>query len=203
MDAYQVLIFVSQFGTDPSFWWMWESIALFGWWINRISKGRNANKYVVLGWTGAGWKKITEKWVKKGTKTWGKHGGRTNQPDAIAYTEPGFLSDHGVIFSDMKHTLPMRVTIETVPHNPKGKGEKYTVNPDVEDMEDLMGRQTVRKIIQSQMVGHPELTMLVICAAMGALAMYALYPFINPVHTVYVPGPPTTTTTTATVTVHQ
>lgn len=194
MDALQVIQFLYVFGFNPALWWMWESVGLFLYFILKWTRGLGADKYIVLQWTGAGFRKVGEKWVKKFAKSYGKHKGRTPDPTAVVYSESGFLSEHGVVFTDTKHTLPMKVTLEVLKHNPVGKrvltknGEKfvpakdYTVNPSVEAMETHIGHETAKQLNIANAINHPGMMILIMVGLLGALAMAFAYPFIFPYH---------------------
>lgn len=194
MDALQVIQFLYVFGFNPALWWMWESVGLFIFFIMKWTRGLGADKYIVLQWTGAGFRKVAEKWVKRSAKEYGKLKGRTPDPTAIVYSETGFLSEHGVVFTDVKHTLPMKVKLEIISHNPVGKrvatkngekfvpGKEYSVNPSVEAMETHLGHQTAKQLNIANAINHPGMMILVMVGLLGALAMAFAYPFIFPVH---------------------
>ena len=210
MSPVQILEFIGAFWANPAFWWMWESVGLFLFFMVRWSRSLGSNKQIILEPQNGGWHKVGERWVKKGAKTWGKLKGRMNQPSAVLYTEDGFLSSHGVILTDINHTLPMKVSLEIVPHNPVGKysktkegnvkftpGPGYSVNPDIKAMEEHLGRETAKQLHSLNALGSNSVAMLVICVAMGLLGGILLGQFIFP--TPHVVTQATITTVTQTV----
>ena len=164
---------------------------MFLFYITKWSRGIGADRHIVLQWTGNSWRKAGEKWVKRTAESWGKLKGRTNQAQATAYTETGFMSEHGVRFTDMDHTLPMKVEFSVVPHNPVGKyskkadgkivfkeDKKYSINPSVKSLEELIGRQIAKQLNIANSIAKQPLQMLLIVAALGFAAGYIMYPYL-------------------------